>query len=222
MSNEALHTPLPRTKIQFHGFRGPSRAIRKIHIVAWRGIFVSPWRMKVARLHPSSVHDSVLPFHLLPSDLLTSPSFQRAKLQIFAFHSPKIWLPRMKQYCLTCQTQVFDAWNNIVWALECKDFENQTYSFLNSEAFSGVFIYTSSHLLPGLTEMRKIRVSRKGHLTQICQANGSERHLFDFRHRKQGRATPGTGSTGRPHPIASAEPTAPHCLFQPRKAKMKR
>ena len=42
MSNEAPDSALPRTKIQFRGFRGPSRAIRKIHIdskwlfpVAW-------------------------------------------------------------------------------------------------------------------------------------------------------------------------------------------
>ena len=42
MSNEAPDSALPRTKIQFRGFRGLSRAIRKIHIdskwlfpVAW-------------------------------------------------------------------------------------------------------------------------------------------------------------------------------------------
>ena len=118
MSNEAPDSAFPRTKIQFRGFRGPSRAIRKIHIVAWREIFISPWRMKAVRLHPSSVHDSVLAFHLLPSDLLTSPSFQRAKLQIFAFHSPKIWLPRMKQYCLGGETILFDLPNTSVWLLK--------------------------------------------------------------------------------------------------------
>ena len=32
MSNEGLHSAFPRTQIQFGGFRGPSRAIRKIHI----------------------------------------------------------------------------------------------------------------------------------------------------------------------------------------------
>ena len=34
MSNEGSESAVPRTKIQFGGFRGPSQAIRKIHFVA--------------------------------------------------------------------------------------------------------------------------------------------------------------------------------------------
>ena len=42
MSNEAPDSALPRTKIQFRGFRGPSRVICKIHID-------SQWLFPVAR-----------------------------------------------------------------------------------------------------------------------------------------------------------------------------
>ena len=38
MSNEGGYNVLPRTKIRFGGFGGPSRAIRKIQIDADRGI----------------------------------------------------------------------------------------------------------------------------------------------------------------------------------------
>ena len=38
MSNEGVYNVIPRTKIQFGGFGGPSRAIRKIQIDAGRGI----------------------------------------------------------------------------------------------------------------------------------------------------------------------------------------
>ena len=38
MSNEGVYNVLPRTKIRFGGFGGPSRAIRKIQIDADRGI----------------------------------------------------------------------------------------------------------------------------------------------------------------------------------------
>ena len=41
MSNEALHGALPRIKIQFDGFGGPSQAIRKIHLVAERLFLVA-------------------------------------------------------------------------------------------------------------------------------------------------------------------------------------
>lgn len=34
LSNEALPGALPRTKIRFRGFRGPSQTIRKMQIVA--------------------------------------------------------------------------------------------------------------------------------------------------------------------------------------------
>ena len=38
MSNEGGNNALPRTKIRFGGFGGPSRAIRKIQIDADRGV----------------------------------------------------------------------------------------------------------------------------------------------------------------------------------------
>ena len=38
MSNEGVYNALPRTKIRFGGFGGPSRAIRKIQIDAGRGV----------------------------------------------------------------------------------------------------------------------------------------------------------------------------------------
>ena len=38
MSNEGVYNVLPRTKIRFGGFGGPSRAIRKIQIDADRGV----------------------------------------------------------------------------------------------------------------------------------------------------------------------------------------
>ena len=38
MSNEGGYNVLPRTKIRFGGFGGPSRAIRKIQIDAGRGV----------------------------------------------------------------------------------------------------------------------------------------------------------------------------------------
>ena len=38
MSNEGVYNVLPRTKIRFGGFGGPSRAIRKIQIDAGRGV----------------------------------------------------------------------------------------------------------------------------------------------------------------------------------------
>ena len=38
MSNEGGYNALPRTKIRFGGFGGPSRAIRKIQIDAGRGV----------------------------------------------------------------------------------------------------------------------------------------------------------------------------------------
>ena len=38
MSNEGVYNALPRTKIRFGGFGGPSRAIRKIQIDADRGV----------------------------------------------------------------------------------------------------------------------------------------------------------------------------------------
>ena len=38
MSNEGVYNAIPRTKIQFGGFGGPSRAIRKIQIDTDRGV----------------------------------------------------------------------------------------------------------------------------------------------------------------------------------------
>ena len=38
MSNEGVYNVIPRTKIRFGGFGGPSRAIRKIQIDAGRGV----------------------------------------------------------------------------------------------------------------------------------------------------------------------------------------
>ena len=38
MSNEGVYNALPRTKIRFGGFGGPSRAIRKIQIDTDRGV----------------------------------------------------------------------------------------------------------------------------------------------------------------------------------------
>ena len=97
MSNEGLHSALPRTKIRLGGFRGPSQAIRKIHIVAQRLFLVALQWVKMGWLRPFSVHDSVLPLFLLPSDLLTRHTFWRVKLTSFYFHFPKIWLPGTKQ-----------------------------------------------------------------------------------------------------------------------------
>ena len=45
MSNEGVYNVIPRTKIRFGGFGGPSRAIRKIQIDADRGIETTFWRV---------------------------------------------------------------------------------------------------------------------------------------------------------------------------------
>ena len=90
MSNEPLHGALPRTKIQFDGFGGPSQAIRKIHLVAKRLILVALQWVKMGWLRPFTVHASVLPLFLLPSDLLTPLTFWRVKLRICYFHFPNI------------------------------------------------------------------------------------------------------------------------------------
>ena len=90
LSNEALHTPLPRTKTQFRGFRGPSQAIRKIHMDADFTRSVSQRTAQPGVSRPFSIGRPVLPIRLIASDLLTPSTFWKTKLRISPFHRPNI------------------------------------------------------------------------------------------------------------------------------------
>ena len=61
------------------------------------------------------------------------PFFQRANVRIFSLQFHFLYIERannivslFKQYCLTCQTQVFDFPNNIVSSAEVKCSEEKT------------------------------------------------------------------------------------------------
>ena len=114
LSNEALHTPFPRTKIQFRGFRGPSQAIRKIHMDADLTRSASQRTAQPGVSRPFSTGRPVLPVRLIPSDLLTPPTFWRTKLRFFSFHRPNISLSPVKQYCLRSETILLDSPNTSV------------------------------------------------------------------------------------------------------------
>ena len=90
MSNEAPDSAFPRTKIQFGGFRGPSQAIRKIHMDADLTRSASQRTAQPGVSRPFSTGRPVLPVCLIPSDLLTRHTFWRVKLRIYYFHFPKI------------------------------------------------------------------------------------------------------------------------------------
>ena len=67
MSNEGGYNVIPRTKIRFGGFGGTSRAIRKIHIDAGRGIGTILWAGLGTDGCPFSVSGFLYPsFYYLP------------------------------------------------------------------------------------------------------------------------------------------------------------
>ena len=75
MSNEGVYNVLPRTKIRFGGFGGPSRAIRKIQIDADRGVGTTFRRVLGTDGCPFFCFSFLISLFLLPSDLLTAPFF---------------------------------------------------------------------------------------------------------------------------------------------------
>ena len=75
MSNEGVYNVLPRTKIQFGGFGGPSRAICKIQIDAGRGVGTTFRRVLGTDGCPFFCFSFLISLFLLPSDLLTAPFF---------------------------------------------------------------------------------------------------------------------------------------------------
>jgi len=134
MSNEGLHSAFPRTKIQFGGFRGPSQAIRKIHIIADGGGMLSFWAVEVLQLFIADTQCPVYhPFWNLPicwhgsssgewNSLLFTSIFQR-----FDFRARNNGVWEVKLYCLTPQTILFGSRNNIVPGTFCLFFENEMY-----------------------------------------------------------------------------------------------
>ena len=59
-------------------------------------------------------------------------------------------------------------------ALKCKYFENEMYSFLKSEDFSGDFVCICLQSHAGLMEKGKIRVRQKGRFRVFCIGKGRE------------------------------------------------
>ena len=147
MSNESLHREHARTKMRLGGFRGPSRAIRKIHIdskwlfrVAWGR---RKWGNCILWLFITLFYPS---FYYLPicwrrpssrerNSLLFTSTFQRFD---FRGRNNSVW--GMKLMCLTRQTILFGSRNNIVPGTFCSYSGNEMYSFLKSKAFLGGFV----------------------------------------------------------------------------------
>ena len=171
MSNESLHRSHARTKIRLGGFRGPSQAIRKIHLAIDSPEKVSWWNIrKASGFHANSPRSQSNAFYYLPICWHGTPSsernpvFLRFIFQRFDFRgrNNRVW--QVKLYCLTPQTILFGARNNIVPGTFCLFFENEMYSFLKWRTFFRHSVCNHSRFVSRLSDIRKGRVSRKGEL----------------------------------------------------------
>ena len=192
MSNEPPENAFPRTKIQSGGFRGPSQAIRKIHVAASSRQAASFWCMTDTQSPITTVQSPIhpLPRYLpicwhCPSSGVRNSEFFASIFQRFDFRARNYIVWEVKLMCLPRQTILFGSRNNIIPGTFCLFSENRMYSFLKSKAFSGRFVCNHSRFISRLSDFRKVWVSRKGGFGQTCIAHPPYQYLFVIRQEVQ-------------------------------------